>query len=181
MYRKGQTSPEIQLRSSNITKSIIEKTKIIKQATGQFPPPSYLPLNKEAIKINVGDVHAWESQDLNITRYAFNTANTAKNKPHLNDLKKSVLDFNQKLTELRKSEILKLKKCSSYKSRDQLNEEIRLLKSKVEDLDRTVVEVFRAYNQLRAYIVDHKFDNQKYYELLRQQTQTKNNKLRTVK
>lgn len=181
MYRKGQTSPEIQLLSSSITRSIIEKTRLIKRATGQFPPPSYLPLNKEATKINVGDVHAWESQDLHITKYAYNTANTAKNKPHLNNLKKTVLDFNQKLTELRKSETSNVKKCSSYKSREQLNEEIRFLKSKVEDLDRTVIEVFRAYNQLRAYIVEHKFDNQKYYELLRRQTQTNNNKLRTVK
>ncbi len=138
-------------------------------------------MSKNSTKLNIGDVNAWESEELGVKKYAYNTANTDKNIIHFNNLKKAVLDFNQKLSELLNSEISNFQKCSSYKTRAQLNAEIRQLKLEIENLDRAVIEIFRAYNQLRAYIVEHNFDSQKYYDLLRKQTQTQNNKLKSVK
>jgi len=181
-YNKGDTSPEVRKLSDDITLSILEKTKLIKQATGFDPIPDYIPLNKNKTKLNMGDVHAWESEALGIVKYAYNTANTDKNREYLIGLKTAVFNFNHTLSKLQAKNSNPSKLSSSgYKTRGELAEEVKRLNSEINTLDREIVEIFRAYNQLRTFITTHRFDNKKYHEILKQQTQTKNNKLRSIK
>lgn len=180
-YSKGETSPEIKKLSDDITFSIIEKTKLIKRATNCNPIPDYIPLSKNKTKINIGDVHAWESEELGIVKYAYNSANNNKNRKHFINLKKAISDLNHVLaTQKAREPATKLIRNSTYKTREELGKEVKELNNIIATLDREIVEIFRAYNQLRSFITTHKFDNKKYHEILKQQTKTNNNRLRSV-
>lgn len=181
-YNKGETSPEVKRISDNITKSINDKTRLIRNATVLNTVPDYIPLNKNKTKINMGDIHAWESEALGLIKYSYNTADTDKNKEHLNNLKVAVLEFNRMISSLKSNNDDKINNVNSrYLTRDELLAKVHSLKREIEVLDREVVEIFRAYNQLRSFITTHNFDNDKYHEILKLQTQTLNNKLRTIK
>ena len=59
--------------------------------------------------------------------------------------------------------------------------EVKELQAKIAILDREVVEIFRAYNQLRSFIITHNFDNKTYHEILRAQVLSGNQKLKAAK
>lgn len=181
-FKSGETSSEVKKLSDDITTSIKEKTRLINQAIKLDHLPEYIPLNKNRTKINLGDVHSWGSEKLGIIKYAYNTANTEKNSEYLMKLKKAVLNFNlfwaKKQLELHSDEATPK---SKYKTRHDLLLEIGELKAKVAVLDREIVEIFRAYNQLRSFITTHNFDNKHYHEILRAQVQSGNQKLKAAK
>lgn len=70
---------------------------------------------------------------------------------------------------------------SDYKTRTQLELEVKELKIKNKTLDKQVVEIFRAYLQLDHFVMQSGFENKQYHELLKLHSQTNNKFLRTVK
>lgn len=182
-YQKGKTSPEIEAKSNEITHSIIEKTRLIKEAISHKSIPEYIPLNKTKTKLNLLDVHAWESKELKIVGYSYNATITEKNKPHLANLKSAIFKLNEELAN--NNITVTVEKCensnSGYKTRAQLDLENKELKSMIEKLDRQVVELFRAYLQLSHFIKQNGFENRQYHELLKLHSQTENQYLSKVK
>lgn len=182
-YQKGKTSPEIEAKSNEITNSIIEKTRLIKEAITNKSTPEYIPLNKTKTKLNLLDVHAWESKELKIVGYSYGATVTKKNKPHLANLKSAILKFNEEL--VNNNITVTVGKCensnSGYKTRAQLYIENKKLKSIIKNLDREVVELFRVYLQLNHFIKQNGFENKQYHELLKAHSQTENRYLRKVK
>ena len=180
-YESGKTSPEVQERSDKITNSIKEKTRLIVDATSISTIPDYIPLNNKKSKINIGDVHAWESKELGIIKYSYNSAKTIKNKRHLTKLIKAILDFNQHISEKETKDKVVVKNIkSNYKSRKELETYIKELKNEISTLDRELIEIFRAYKQLQSFVTTQKLNNKQYHEILRLQAQTNNSKLRLI-
>jgi hypothetical protein len=182
-YQKGQTSPEIEAKSDDITKSIIEKTRLIKEASKHKSISEHIPLNEAKTRLNLLDVHSWESKELKIIKYSYNAANTKKNKMYLADLKSAIIQFNEELPNKKicTTEEQFEDSNSGYKTRAQLELEAKELKNKNKILDKQVIELFRAYLQLDHFIRQNGFENKQYHELLKLHSQTNNRFLRTVK
>ena len=182
-YQKGHTSPEIKAKSDHITLSIIEKTRLIKEASKHKNISEYIPLNEAKTRLNLLDVHSWESKKLKILKYSYNAANTKKNKKFLAELKSAIIQFNEELSKMKVG--ITEKQCeesnSDYKTRTQLELEVKELKIKNKTLDKQVVEIFRAYLQLDHFVMQSGFENKQYHELLKLHSQTNNKFLRTVK
>jgi len=168
-YEKGETSPENIKNSVKITNSIISKTKLLNDALKLDKIPCYIPLNAKGTKLNIGDVHSWENKELEVFKYTVNTAKTAKNEPFLNKLLDAIYNFNKKIPEWRKigSAEEKSKKKSKYKTRSDLEFDVKELEYTIETLNDVVVEVFRAYEQLKSFIVTQHFDNKQYHKILK--------------
>ncbi|MCK8118645.1 hypothetical protein MTF68_13865 [Pseudoalteromonas sp. 2CM37A] len=181
-FKTGETSAEVKKLSDDITASIKEKTRLIKEAIELEHLPEYIPLNKKQTRINVGDVHSWESEELGIIKYVYNTANTDKNSEHLTKLKNAVIDFNQFLAKKKlEPPTTEQKSKSSYKTRNDLLIEVNELQAQIAILDREVVEIFRAFNQLRSFITTNNYDNKRYHEILRALVLSGNQRLKAVK
>jgi 5'-3' exonuclease len=168
-YQKGETSEENLMNSKKITNSIISKTKLLTDAIELDTLPSYIPLNDRGTKLNIGDVHSWENKELRVFKYAGNTAKTKINEPFLDDLIDAIHLFNKKMHKWRTAKEIEepTKKKSKYKTREDLEYEIDALKKTQDILKNNIVEVFRAYEQLKSFIVTHHFDNKQYHNILK--------------
>jgi hypothetical protein len=168
-YKKGETSNENLKNSEKITNSIITKTRLLKDALTLDKIPSYIPLNNKKTKLNIGDVHSWENIKLKVFKYAANSAKIERNEPYLNDLIDAIYNFNKNIPKWKtvKNNEEEPKKKSKYKTRGNLESDIKELEEIQKTLTSNVVELFRAYEQLKSFIVTHHFDNKQYHSILK--------------
>lgn len=168
-YQKGETSFENVRNSEKITNSIITKTKLLSDALTLDKMPCYIPLNSKRTKLNIGDIHSWENKEFEVFKYTVNTAKTEKNEPFLNELLDAIYNFNKKIPLWVASENIEdePKKKSKYKTRNDLVLEGKEKDETIEILNNNVVELFRAYEQLKSFIVTQNFENKQYHNLLK--------------
>jgi hypothetical protein len=168
-YQKGETSFENVRNSEKITNSIITKTKLLSDALTLDKMPCYIPLNSKRTKLNIGDIHAWENKELEVFKYTVNTAKTERNEPFLNELLDAIYNLNKKIPLWVASENIEdePKKKSKYKTRNDLVLEGKEKDETIEILNNSVVELFRAYEQLKSFIVTQNFENKQYHNLLK--------------
>lgn len=136
----GQTSPEVQKKKNNITKSMLAKSYLIDsiQTLDDIPPSLSLKNNH----ISQHAVFRWADDNLdNILSFSRNTAHAKHNAHALKLLLKSVEKANIRITEKNTSHKLRYKNNSK-------NDALFNLRKENENLRTALAEVYRAYLQI---------------------------------
>lgn len=145
-YKKGSTSVEKMAQKKAITQCINEKTRLINNAIKMKKLPESLPLNKG--KLNVGGAYSWEDQELKIFKFSANTADARHNTSAKKDLRLAIIDLNTKLKSGHFNTAEKSGAKKRYKTRKELESEIKELKTENNDLTNLITEIYRSYMQL---------------------------------
>ena len=174
-YTEGSTSQFVIARKISITNCIKRKTKLIETFCDNHSFPSSLQLSKR--KLYLGSVHSWQDEDLDVFSYSRNTANGKHNLKYLEHLQLAIIKFNKIFGNLDDNdnqvntldENSKKVKKSNYITREELEQELKTIKQDNEDLKITVVEIYRAYQQINQLVIKNKLDDLEYQNLLRKQ------------
>lgn len=147
--RKGQTSKGIEEKSKAITLCIKEKARLLRLAITDKAIPSSLVIENN--KLTLSKLYQWTDTSLGIFKFSANTADKPKNEKFRDDLKIALMEFNQaiKSGKFLTDQSNAAPKKSSYKTRADLEQELKESKSKVEELNKLAVQLYRSYAQLK--------------------------------
>ena len=172
-YKKGSTSAEKMAHKKAITQCIKVKAKLIQKAIETKELPESLPLTKG--KLNLGGAYSWADQYLNVFKFAANTVDAPHNQNAKNELRKAILDLNLKLKSGHFDVAKKLDSKKRYKTRKDLELEIKDLKFQNDTLTNIVVEIYRSYMQILHIVEQEELTLSIHKDALRAQSKILSN------
>ncbi len=150
-YKPGETSEAVTKRKNSITKSILEKSKLI-DAINSIDD-IYPTLNIKGNSISETAVHKWSDDKLNIKAYSWNTARAKHNAKPLKILQKAIINANKRLEGDYQGS------SNGRQQEPSDNATIQLRKQNTE-LTQALAEVYRAYMHLvESYREDQVIDD----------------------
>ncbi len=139
-FKPGQTSPEVQKKKNDITRSMLAKADLINLIQTIDEVPSSLGLKGNYISEE--SVYKWNDESLNnILSFSRNTAHAEHNANALKVLIKSLKRANKKLAAKQNS------KNFDYRNQHK-DDALSQLRKENEDLKTALAEVYRAYLQI---------------------------------
>lgn len=138
-FRVGETSAEVLNRKRSITKSIIQKTKVLQAIREVADIPQTLQNLLRSHNISQAAIHKWEDSTYGVISYSRNSAHAAHNEDVLATLLVELNKANERIDGLSQNS----KHYSTKPTRELDN-----LRLENEQLKTALAEVYRAYLQL---------------------------------